>query len=422
VLALALAAFVGGIYIQVFRAQAGIDFYHFWGVAAARRLASEDLGTPYANDAGYAAILNQRADASTDPHFKRANRERRTIDPTGTPLLYMLFAPLPDDYHSAHVLHRIAQIAALVAAVAWLCAMLGGELATSLGFAFAVPIFYQPFQIEMAVGNINSMQLLACVAFASLARRLAGGQDRGAGGLLACSLAAFVLFKPNLLLVALLLAAFLWRALGGRRFVRLAGLAALAGAALVALSSAWFGTWRAWPEWLAFVRGAHDAKLASYPVDDGNYAAVVLLRGASAATRSYLLTLGLVLALVATWLAAAFLGRGGRSLRERLAECLADPLLLISTALLVGLAVSPLVWFHYALLALFPCLWLALAEPRPGTRSILAFTSLGLYAQTPGFEVFGFSSSGSLPWLIAFAWVPAWCALVWRLARPPSAA
>src|SRR5262245_29349217 len=151
VVAVALWIYGAGVFIQVFRIQAGIDFYHFWGVAEARQLSEEPLGSPYAADAErYAAVLNAAADASSDKHLKRANAERRTIDPTATPLLYVLFGAVPGDYTRAHVLYRIVQFAALGGALTWLCRRLGARLAPALALAGAVPIFFQPFNSEMA--------------------------------------------------------------------------------------------------------------------------------------------------------------------------------------------------------------------------------------------------------------------------------
>lgn len=423
-LVLALAAYSAGVWVQVFRIQGGVDFYHFWGIAAAHSSGEAGLGTPYANGPRYAALLNARADASQDPHFKRANQERRSIDPTGTPLFYATFAILPADYTTAHALFRALQLVCLCAAVALLGCMLGLEFAQALCLGCAASIVYQPFQSEMAVGNVNSLQLLACVAFVGLARRLksrTGGRGL-AGAVLLALLVAFALYKPNLALVSLFLALFVARELGLRAFAGAAAAAITIGAALVWLSATWFGAPGAWSEWYEFVSGPGGSKIAGYPVSDGNYAAVVLLAGEGRTATAYTLSIVLTAALGLAWVAAAWTGRAGLSLRNRLLELCSDPLLLVSTALLLALAAAPLVWFHYAVLGLLPCLWLAFGRERTDPESVLALLALGLYAALapPFLELVGLGGERGrfTAWTVGFAWVPAWCALLLRLARP----
>jgi hypothetical protein len=423
-LAVALGACAAAMWVQSFHVQGGVDFYHFWGIAAARAEGGAALGTPYADGARYAELLIQRADASPDVHFKRANQARRAIDPTGTPLLYASFAVLPADYTRAHAWYRAVQLVCLCAAVALLCRALGLPLPESLALAFTVAIAYQPAQSEATVGNVNSLQLLACVGFALQARRIGrrtGGRAVAGSVLLALGV-AFALLKPNLVLLPLLLAPFLARVLGRRAFAMAAAVALLFGVALVALSSGWMGTPRAWLQWWDFVRGPGGAKIAAYPVANGNFSASVLLSGDGPASSAHTTSLVLGVVLAFSWLAAAWEGRTGLGLAARASELLDDPLLLVSTALLVTLAAAPLVWFHYCVLALLPCLWLAFAEESTDLPALLGLLSLGLYAGllAPLVEPLGLGSPRLqfLAWSVGFAWVPAWSALLLRLARP----
>ena len=117
-----------------FYADEGLDFYHFWGIAAARTLdpAGSATGGPYARPDAYTFVLNRAADASTDPRFKQANQRRRIaspklktlFDPTATPLCYMTFAFLPLQYSTAHALFRGLQLGSFVAAIVLLFALL----------------------------------------------------------------------------------------------------------------------------------------------------------------------------------------------------------------------------------------------------------------------------------------------------------
>jgi glycosyl transferase family 87 len=420
-IAAAMLLFAGGGFIQFFRAQAAIDFYQFWGIARARAISPEPLGSPYGmNSARYAALLNQSADRSSDRLFKSANASRRTIDPSATPLLYLAFAAMPRDFATAEAVYRILQMVALIAAVTWLARLLGSDLATALTLAAVVAVFYQPFQIELVVGNVNSLQLLACVALLAWTRR---GARAWSGAWFAGALAAFLLFKPNLALVGVALGGWLAVSIGWRRSWIALLAAGVVAVLLVVVSSVWLGAASAWPEWLAFVRGAGGSKMADYPTYKGNDALVMLLRGDSPASRCFAMSIAIALLMVATWLAAAWRGRGQRGFPEALRALMEDPWLLVSTALLVVLAASPLVWFHYALLAIVPCLWLGMTEPRSRLVPLLAFCSLFAYSRflLPYMAAMGHPTveAGWAPWSIALAWIPAWAALLWRLACAP---
>lgn len=420
-IAVALLVFAGGMHVQLFRIQASIDFYQFWGIAKARKLSREPLGSPYGEHAGrYAALLNQSADRSTDLRFKRTNSLRRTIDPSATPLLYLAFAPMPRDYSSADLVYRIVQLLALLAAVTWAAHLLGSDLPTALTLAASIAILYQPVQAETAVGNVNSLQLLACVALLAWTRQ---GALAASGAWFAGAVATLFLFKPNLALVCLALGGWLAAKVGRRRWWVAPIAAGLAAVLLVAASSAWLGTLRAWPEWIAFLRGVGDSKLADYPASKGNYALVGLLRGRWPSSWSLLLSLEIALLMGASWLVAIWMARRSRGLAGEFRARREDPWLLVSSAILVGLAASPLVWFHYALLALVPCLWLGMTESGSRVVPLLGFCSLLAYSlcYSPFLVALGLPAIDPVTSskVVSVAWLPAWIALLWRLARAP---
>ena len=199
-----------------------------------------------------------------------------------------------------------------------------------------------------------------------------------------------------------------------------AGLVALL---LIEVSSWWFGTAKAWPEWLAFIRGSDHSKLADDPATKGNYSLVLLLHGDASLARGSTLSMVIALLMATGWLLATWFGRAQISFAAALRARIEDPWFLVSSALLLGLAASPLLWFHYALPAIVPCLWLGVAGQRSRAIPLLAFSSLLVYSlsYSPCLSALASSSvdPGHLAPLIALAWIPAWAALLWRLARGP---
>ena len=107
-LALVLALVLGADAARTLPTQVGIDFYHLWGVPMGQRASAVPL-SPYAQTAEYAALLNVLADGSSDAAFRLANRFKREIAPTGTPLFYAAFGFLPDGYGAARLLFAVLQ-------------------------------------------------------------------------------------------------------------------------------------------------------------------------------------------------------------------------------------------------------------------------------------------------------------------------
>ena len=73
-LALLVSSAVRGLHI-------GIDFYHFWGVGAARERSAAPLGNPYADSERYAAALNAEADRLWERYLSRAEIQKLTENP-----------------------------------------------------------------------------------------------------------------------------------------------------------------------------------------------------------------------------------------------------------------------------------------------------------------------------------------------------
>src|SRR5690606_7129764 len=135
-----------------FASEEPIDFYHFWGIQAARTLATDALGGPYDDLESYAAPLNAAADASTDAAFRRTNARRRSLDPTSRPLAYALCAWLPADWGAARRLYVLAQLAAFAGGVWLFGRTLGLPHAGALVVAGAGAVAFVPLAQDLARG------------------------------------------------------------------------------------------------------------------------------------------------------------------------------------------------------------------------------------------------------------------------------
>jgi hypothetical protein len=410
-----------------FENEPGLDFYHFWGIGAARALAVEPLGNPYRDAARHAEVLNRHADASRDRHLQRANALRRDptpgatqlFDPTSTPLAYAVFAALPLDYSRAHAIFRALSLAAALAGSAGILLALGISRPRAWLAAAALPLAYRPIAIDWNVGNVGAFQLAFTALLLRAAARLpksapATALTRGEHAYLA-GLVAFALFKPNTAPIAL---AFAWgfvRQRGSRVVPRAAATAFAAGLAIAAATSLWLGSASSWLDWWSYLRGPAGEKLAGYAIGSGNQSLVALLApitGIGSALQS-LLHAALALASLAI------------ALRGRPLDALAEPVAAASVGTLLLFLSAPLIWNHYAVLLLVPGAWLVVrGSPRPRALAALALFAFALIAG-PAEALLGIAGLVREPlrtWLVALAPVALWFSALAALRRGARAA
>jgi hypothetical protein len=372
--AIVLAVAVAADAARTFPTQAGIDFYHLWGVPMGQRAAAAPP-SPYAQTREYAALLNALADASTSEALRAANRFKREIAPTGTPLFYAAFAFLPDDYFTAHALFALLQYLAGAWAVFLLARLRGMAPWPALCVALAVELTFNPFVQDVKWGNATAFQLLFIAAALHVA--LNDGFARGPwpDRLFLPALAVFVLFKPNTIWIAAALALHYLCVRGARR-AALGALGALAAAvAAWALGAAYFRDAGIWGEWLGYVRGGS----LVYRFEEGNQSWPMLLSQLAPAHDAWRYG-----AFICVFLAAglvALLVRDGRTtqLRARARAVFMDPWAAASLGVLFTLAASPLVWPYYHLFALVPMAWLARTHGRwdwPSWCAVAAYAAL----------------------------------------------
>ena len=89
-------------------------------------------------------------------------------------------------------------------------------------------------------------------------------------------LAWFVLFKPNYLPLAVLLAIYVWVRRGASAFFKGCAAGLVSTALLVAITSLYFHDGAVWQDWYSYLYGDNKLKLISYPIEKGNFASPVV--------------------------------------------------------------------------------------------------------------------------------------------------
>jgi hypothetical protein len=329
------------------RTSAAIDFYQYW--VWPQVAARGDVPNLFDWDVGQTFGEEFIRRAETTPGAVRqqaAANVRRRLQVYSTPALHAAFTPLARlSYERAWLVFRVVVMAAAVAAFALLGRVLGfAPLAIAAAFAFAA-FTMQGVRTDVRVGNVNLLQLLLIAAYAALAARDGWRPAAAAGALQGIA----VCLKPSFALVPVLVVAA--EALRGRRREaggQLAGVAA--GLACGLAAGMWSsGTVWAWHQWAA---GMTSMRAEEFPLAAGNYSATRLVLGGRAPAAA---------APITAVLAAAVLVAVARAGRRSGADATV-PLRVAGLACAATLLASPLVWMHYAVLAL-P---LGLALLRPG--------------------------------------------------------
>ncbi len=404
VIALALAGFLAVQALAAFPYQNGIDFYQFWGVPVAKRLSGTGE-TPYVDPPAYARVLNALADASESRKLREANRQRRAIEPMGTPFLYASFAAFAGEFERAQAFFVILQYLAAGAAVYMLARLRDVARWPAAWIALLVELTFTPFLQDVRVGNVNSMQLLVVAALLHVAlRRLYSGHAL-IGGLFVGVLAVFVVFKPNTPWIALAFAIHYAVVMGARRFLVGAGLAALLGALAVGVGAWYFGGAHAWAQWLAYARGMDGSGLA-LTIDQGNLSLPMLLARLSHAYGP--MGFGLVLAAalaVALLLAASAGGRRSELAAPTLRAAFADPWFAASLGVVFTFATSPLLWPHYLVFALVPIFWLARIDGAARMGAAGAALCYGLLSLPLISLLAAYGLYGGIQAAMVFSWV-----------------
>lgn len=311
---------------SVARASAGIDFYQMWlgpRFAGERDFYSVETRTRIGGEYARRARIDEQS-----PRRVAVADYRRNLETLSTPLLYTLYAPLRGGYERDLLIFHALVLAALVGWVALLARTFGLNAVVALALFSLLTLAFEPVRSDARVANMNHlMLLLLAIAAALTAKRMLF--------LAGAVLALAALTKPYVVAVLPLTWAFCilrgrWRDLGAHT----AG-AAVAGAAGIAVSSAFFGSPTIWLDWLRAFR-AMPREMT--PIDAGNFS---LSRIVFEFTGSDI-SIALIVLFIAVAIVAAARGRASPPDIDLLAIGLGCAALQLA---------SPLLWVHHLLLA-----------------------------------------------------------------------
>jgi hypothetical protein len=216
-------------------------------------------------------------------------------------------------------------------------------------------LYFAPFQSETQVLNVNSIQLgsLALILFLHRLGESTPYQI-GAGVLLGC----LVMFKPNVVLVVVLLfAAMLIEGKNKALLNQSIGLM-IGGGFAFGSSSLFFGTTVCWSNWMQTIALIPPEIITAQL---GNYSLLLFVAGAGAAGASPVLALGLCLPVLgALWL------RRNDAMETTDDEQWDRTTSLVGIGCVIFLLSANLVWEHYYVLAIPLLLWCL----RPGIERI----------------------------------------------------
>lgn len=366
---------------------AGLDFYiYFVNAQIAGRADVPNVYAPEVQER-VGEEYYERAQRGPSELRKYDAGRRRRLDNVSSPFLYTTLRWVSRDYDFVLRQYHALVLLAFIAGVLLIARRVGVSWAAALALLAALLLWYRGFEADLRVGNVNSLQLLLIGAALWSPPFLAG-----------TLLGILVAFKPNLILIALLLAVSRVATRDWRRLrIELAG--GVAGGAL-AFVAAWinYRTPRVWIDWLG---AANQFWHRLQTREERNVAPALSLFREHGTALSY----AIAAALIAIVCIAIF-----RAKRK-------DDPLVTGLAIAIYLLSAPVVWLHYMVLAL-P---LAIALLRNRWTAIVSVLALAMIAEEP-FEllfrtpVYPHDAAHIAPALIAL-----FACGVWLLNRHPPA-
>lgn len=360
---------------------AGLDFYIYF--VAGQLAGRADIDSIYSAEVQerIGEEYYERAQRSTSELRKYDAQRRRRLDNVSSPFLYTTLRWVSRDYDRALRQYHFVVLVAFMAGVILLARRVEISWAGSLFLLAGLLHYYRGFEADLRVGNVNSLQLLM-IAVALWSPPLVAGAILG---MLVC-------FKPNLLLVLVLLvlARVVNRDLRRLKLEVLGGI----GGMVVAVASASFSyaSLNVWTQW---VTAANQFWHRLPTRMERNVTPALSLFHEYGAWPGYALAAVMVLI-------AAFAIRRGKSRNDAL---------IAGMGILIYLMSATVVWLHYMVLVL-P---VAIALMRWRATAVVALLSLILIAEEPFEMLVGKPAASIESWLITPALVALFACAVWKL-------
>jgi hypothetical protein len=324
---------------------AGLDFYIYF--VNSQLPDRTDVDNIYDSDvqSRIGEEYYERAQQGTSELRKYDAQRRRFVDSVSSPFLYTTLRWASRDYEFALLQNHVLLLTAFLLGFILIARRVRLSWASTFFLLAALLLWYRGFEADLRVGNVNSLQFVTLGAALVSPPLLAG---------VLCGL--LVMFKPNLILVPLLLA--LSRA-ATRDWPRLK-LEVLGGAiggvlAFVAAAIN-YGTFKVWFQWLA---RANEFYHRLPTRTERNVTPALELFHKYGPWPSY------TLAILLTAIAVFAILRAKRR----------DDVLVAGIAIMIYLLSATVVWLHYMVLVLVVALAL-LRRPLTAAIALLALTAI----------------------------------------------
>lgn len=360
---------------------AGLDFYIYY--VNAQLQSRSDVENIYDRDtqARIGEEYFERAQQSGSEIRRYDAQRRRFIDSVSSPFLYTTLRWVSRDYERALTQYHVLVLGSFIGGFLLIARRVRLSWAAALFLLAGMLLWYRGFEADLRVGNVNSIQLL-----------MLGGALWSPPLLAGVLTGLLVAFKPNLLLVPLLLAlarvaAKEW----GRLKLEVTG-GALGGAIAFLAATVSYGTPHVWLQWVARANEFYHRLPTRM---ERNVTPALALFHEHGAWPSHVLALLLTLAVaVAIW----------RSKRT-------DDVLVVGAAILIYLLSATVVWLHYMVLVAV----VALGLMRWRTTAIVALLALLAIAQEPFESMTGIAVYPNDAWLITPALVLLFAGALWKM-------
>lgn len=363
---------------------AGLDFYIYF--VNAQLAGREDVANIYDRDTQLriGEEYYERAQRGSSELRKFDAKRRRFLDSVSSPFLYTTLGWVSRDYDRALQQYHLLVLAAFIAGFLLLARAVRLSWAGALFLLSALLLWYRGFEADLRVGNVNSLQLLM-LGISLWCPPLIAGVIAG----------MLIAFKPNLILVPLLLAVARMATRDWRRLrLELLG-GAIGGAIAFAAAAIHYGSFAIWLQWIA---RANEFYHRLPTRTERNITPLLTLFHEHGPWPSY------ALALLLTIAAALAIWRG----RSR------DDVTIIGVAILIYLLSATVVWLHYMVLVI-P---IALALLRWRTTAVVSLLALAAIAEEPFEWLTGTAVYPNDAKLIGPALFVLFVCAMWRLARP----
>jgi hypothetical protein len=369
---------------------AGLDFYIYF--VNAQLAGRSDIANIYDRDeqSRIGEEYYERAQQGSSELRKYDAQRRRFLDSVSSPFLYTTLGWVSRDYDRALQQYHVVVFVAFVLGLLFVARAVRLSAPLSLLVLAALLLWYRGFEADLRVGNVNSLQLL-----------LVGAALLAPPGVAGAILGVLLAFKPNLLLIPLLIAVARIAA-GNWSRLRREMIGGAVGVVIAIVAAAIrYGSATVWLQWVARANEFYHRLPTRV---ERNVTPLLEVFQQYGARWSYATALLLTLIVVV----AIWRGKGR-----------ADDALLAGVAILIYLLSATVVWLHYMVLVV-P---VALALMRWRSTALVALVALAAIAEEPWEMLTGIAVYPNDAKLLGPAFAALFACAIWKIAKPePSTA